>query len=109
MDGDCCVNQSETSKLLKAVREQRDHALSQIPETPPRRGRIADAWTKHYSLAMCARTPGHKQRIATKLLAAGIQPEFNAAGLLKVNSAADQRKKSKIVLGPRTVNYDSYY
>lgn len=109
------MNQSETSLLLKALREQREAALTQIardqekfpPATIP--GRKANPWENHYSLAMCARTKGHMKRIAAKLMANGIKPEFDSAGRLKVNSMNDQRRKMKIVLGPKTVNYDSYY
>jgi hypothetical protein len=58
---------------------------------------------------MAARTESHKKRITEKLLAAGIRPEFDSRNFLRVHSMADQRRKMKIVLGPKTVNMDSWY
>ena len=85
-----------------------DYSTGDIVAEAPKE-RIADAWKGHYSLAMCARTPGHKQRITKALKAHGITAEFNEANMLKVNSMSDQRKKMRIVLGEKTRNYDSFY
>jgi hypothetical protein len=68
---------------------------------------VADAWTKHYSFSMGARTERHEREIGTKCVAAGLDCQFDKHGRLRVNSASHQRKLMKVVLGTDYVNKDS--
>jgi len=86
-----------------------DYKTGKVVAEGPNRERIADAWVNYRSLAMAARTPGHKKRLAAKLMAHGIAPDFDDQGFLRASSGKDQMKKAKIVLGPKTVNMNSWY
>lgn len=106
------MNQSETSALLRSIREQRDASLAALAERPSGSPSVsaADAWTGHYSLALGARTPRHAREIVEKCRAAGVPfSGFDKHGRLKVDSMTHQRQLMKAIIGRDCVNKDSYY
>jgi hypothetical protein len=71
------------------------------------RERVVDAWARHYSFSLGARTKRHEKELAQKITEAGVPfSGFDAHGRMKVDSANHQRKLMKVVLGPDYVNKD---
>jgi hypothetical protein len=74
------------------------------------RERVADAWSKHYSFSLGARTKRHEKELAQKITEAGVGfSGFDKHGRLKVDGASHQRKLMKVVLGPDYVNRDGVF
>jgi hypothetical protein len=84
-----------------------DYKTGQVISDFIPRERVADAWVKHYSFSLGARTKRHEKELAQKITEAGVPfSGFDAHSRLKVDSPRHQLKLAKVVLGPDYVNKD---
>lgn len=72
--------------------------------------RVADAWRKHWSFSMGARTKAHKKEIAMKCRAAGVEAKFHPKTMdLKVNGRKHQEALANAIFGKnKVVNYQGF-